>query len=92
MTLVVIGPDRRERFQEYFERRQLPWIVLPDPEGHLLAMWGQAVVWWRLGRMPGAVGLDAAHRVVWTHRGRSMSDLPDWDEALRILSPDPNKP
>lgn len=86
MTVVVIGPDSRQRLQDYFQRNRLSFVAIADPEGGLLEQWGQVVVWWRLGRMPSALGVDSGGRVVWMHQGRWMSDLPDWDEALQTLS------
>jgi predicted signal transduction protein with EAL and GGDEF domain len=44
------------------------------------------VNWLRLGRMPALLAVAPGRRVVHVHKGRSMSDLPDFDRALGALA------
>ncbi len=85
---MAIGPDGPRAFREYFERHGLAFAGIPDPGGRLLALLGQEVNWLKLGRMPALLALGMDGEIVHRHNGRSMSDLPDLDEALRALGLD----
>ncbi len=57
--------------------------AIADPDGQLLEKLGQEVIWWKLGRMPLLLGLDAAGTIQYRHSGRSMQDLPNFEEAMK---------
>jgi hypothetical protein len=77
----VVAPDGPERLRQ----QELPCRVIADPAGQLLGTLGQVSRWYRLGRLPGLLAVDAAGSVVWRHDGKGMADLPDLDAALKAL-------
>lgn len=84
MFVVAVAPDASDALR----RAALPCRVIADPEGRLLQVLGQPFSWWRLGRMPAALLVDAQGRVVWRHDGQSMRDTPAvsaWLSAVRRL-------
>lgn len=83
--IVVIGPDGRHAFAEYWQNERLPFVGLPDPDATVLKQYGQEVSLFRLGRMPAQVVVDKAGTVRFVHYGGSMSDIPSNDELLKLL-------
>jgi len=41
--ILAIGPENAESFRSYWEKKNLPFIGLPDPEHSVLKMYGQEV-------------------------------------------------
>ncbi len=85
VTVLVITPDPPGRIQSYWETHQFTFWAIPDPRGTLLNRLGQETSWWKLGRMPGLILLNALGTEVYTHHGRTMRDLPDFRQALAAL-------
>lgn len=85
-AIVVVGPEDRAAFADYFEHNQLPFIGLPDPGHAVLKLFGQEVNLFKLGRMPAMVIVDKAGLVRFAHYGHSMSDIPENKDVLAALS------
>jgi peroxiredoxin len=83
--VVVIGPEGREAFQDYWGKENLPYTGIPDPKHKVLKLYGQEVNLFRLGRMPAQVIVDKQGQVRYVHYGRLMSDIPDNEELLALL-------
>ena len=83
--VIVIGPEGPEAFAKYWEKEQLPFVGLPDPEHFVLKLYGQEVNLFKLGRMPAQVIVDRDGFVRWIHYGHSMSDIPSNEELLALL-------
>ena len=83
--IVVVGPDGKEAFREYWARESLPFIGLPDPRHTVLKLYGQKVNLFKLGRMPAQVIVDKAGQARFVHYGDSMSDIPANEELLGLL-------
>lgn len=83
--IIVLGPDNSDAFQRYWEKKELPFIGLPDPDHRVLKLYDQEVNLFKLGRMPAQVIIDKDGRVRYVHYGRSMSDIPDNEEILNLL-------
>ena len=75
--IVVVGPEDRERFAEYWKKNDLPFIGLPDPKASVLKLYGQEVNLFKLGRMPAQVIVDKHGVARFVHYGHSMSDIPE---------------
>jgi peroxiredoxin len=84
-VILVVGPDDQTAFQNYWEKENLPFIGLPDPEHRVAKLYGQQVRWLKLGRMPALVVVDKGGKVHYRHYGESMSDIPPNDEILALL-------
>jgi peroxiredoxin Q/BCP len=83
--VVVVGPEDKAAFAEYWENEGLPFVDLPDPEHTVLKRYGQEVNLFKLGRMPAQVIVDKTGRARYVHYGHSMSDIPPNAELLELL-------
>jgi peroxiredoxin len=81
-------PDRsaNKEFSAYWQAHQLPFIGLPNPTHSVLKQFGQEVNLFKLGRMPAQVIVDKHGVVKFAHFGKSMSDIPDNEQLIKILT------
>ena len=85
-VVLVIGPENEAAFAKYWEEHNLPFIGIPDPKHSVLKRFGQEVKIFKFGRMPAQVIVDKAGIARYAHYGHSMSDIPENEELLEILS------
>ena len=83
--IIVAGPEKAEAFKEYWEKENLPFIGLLDPEHRVLKLYGQEVKIFKLGRMPAQVMIDKSGKVRFVHYGHSMADIPGNKELLDLI-------
>lgn len=83
--IVVVGPEGREAFSDYWEKNHLPFVGLPDPKHSVLKLYGQEVNLFKLGRMPAQLLVDKEGQVRYVHYGHSMKDIPSNEEMWEIL-------
>jgi peroxiredoxin len=84
--ILVIGPENPYRFIAYWEANNLPFVGLPDPDHHVLKLYGQEVNLFKLGRMPAQVMVNKSGFARFVHYGKSMSDIPENQELLQLLA------
>ena len=85
IVILVIGPESASSFADYFEKNDLPFIGLPDPEHSVLKLYGQKVNIFKLGRMPAQLIIDPEGMVRFIHYGHSMADIPSNEEILELI-------
>jgi peroxiredoxin Q/BCP len=83
--VVIVGPDDQEAFVAYWQKENLPFVGLPDPEHRVADRYGQEVKLLKLGRMPAMMVIDKQRRVRWSHYGGSMRDIPPNHQVLALL-------
>jgi peroxiredoxin len=83
--IVVVGPEKAEKFAAYWAKEQLPFVGLPDPKHRVLKLFGQQVKIFKLGRMPAQVLVDKPGTARYVHYGHSMADIPANREMLSLL-------
>ena len=83
--IVVVGPDDRRAFQDYWREKELPFVGLAVPTHTVARRYGQIVRLLKLGRMPALMVIDKAGQVAYTHFGGSMQDIPPNGEILTVL-------
>ncbi len=83
--VVVLGPEGRSAFADYWRKEGLPFIGLPDAEHSVLKLYGQQVKLFKFGRMPAQLIIDQAGVVRYVHYGHSMEDIPSNAELLALL-------
>jgi len=83
--ILVVGPDSREAFQQYWQKESLPFIGLADPTHEVARRYGQEVRLLKLGRLPALMVIDPAGMVRYAHYGSSMADIPPASEVLAVL-------
>lgn len=84
-VIVVVGPEDRQAFKQYWEKEQLPFIGLADPQHQVADMYGQQVKWLKLGRMPSLMIIDKRGFIRYWHYANAMSDIPRNQELFDIL-------
>jgi len=85
----VVGPEDAAKFYKYWGENNLPFIGLPNPDHSVLKLYGQKVNLFKLGRMPAQAIIDTDGVVRYVHYGRSMSDIPENDQLLSLIAPNP---
>ncbi|MFC1878818.1 peroxiredoxin family protein [Chloroflexota bacterium] len=84
-VILVVGPDNKTAFQEYWSKNELPFIGLPDPRHHVAKLYGQQVKLLKAGRMPAMMVIDKAGKIRFRHYADSMRDIPSNQAIIRLL-------
>ena len=84
-AVVVVGPDDAKAFARYWAENRLPFRGFPDPEHHVLKLYGQEIKLFKYGRMPAQVLVDRAGVARYAHYGHDMSDIPSTKEMLGLI-------
>jgi len=83
--VIAVGPEDRRTFAQYWEREQMPFVGLPNPDHTVADLYGQEVNLVKLGRMPAQIIIDKKGKIRYAHYGQSMSDIPPNAEILALL-------
>lgn len=84
-AVVVLGPEKPDKFRAYWQENDLPFTGVPDPKHTVLKRYGQEIKLFKLGRMPAQLIVDKAGIVRYVHYGHSMRDIPPNEELLDLL-------
>lgn len=85
VEILVVGPEGEKAFRRYWQKHELPFLGLPDPEHTVLKRYGQEVNLFKMGRMPAMVVVDRQGMARFVHYGHSMQDIPDNEQVLSLL-------
>lgn len=83
--VLIIGPEKADKFQNYFEGKNLPFKGLPDPKHTVLKLYGQQIKLFKFGRMPAQVLIDKEGIVRFGHYGHDMRDIPEPTELISTI-------
>jgi peroxiredoxin len=83
--IVAVGVDSVSSFQEYWNRENIPYIGLSDPEKNVTRLYKQEVNLFKLGRMPLNCVVDFKGRIRYVHFASNMSDIPDNETFLHVI-------
>jgi len=83
--ILVVGPDGKVSFMDYWNKHDLPFIGLPDPDHQVSNLYGQEVKLLQMGRMPAQVLIDKSGRIRYRHLGNSMADITDNRKIFVLL-------
>ena len=72
-------------FKSYRDENGLPFFGLPDPGHSVLKLYGQPIKVLKFGRMPAQAIVDKKGIVRYIHYGKSMPDIPENDQLLKII-------
>ena len=86
VAVLVVGPEDAASFRTFWEREQLPFIGLPDPDQRVSGLYGQEVKLLALGRLPAQMLIDPDGLLRQVHYGHSMADIPTTNETLAPLT------
>ena len=83
--ILCLGPDGPNAYKRYWETEQIPYIGLPDLKNSVADLYHQEVNLLKLGRMPAMFVVNREGQVVYSHYGRSMADIPENEEILKVV-------
>ncbi len=83
--IIVAGPETSQSFQKYWNKEELPFIGLPDPEHRVLKLYGQETSLFKLGRLPAQMLIDTSGMLRYVHYGHSMADIPSNEEIMNLI-------
>ena len=83
--VIAVGPDSAGEFKDFWEQGQIPFVGLADPENEAAGLYDQEVNLLKLGRVPEQMVIDKTGVVRYVHYARSMADIPENDEIIRIV-------
>ena len=83
--ILVVGPENEKSFSNYWQKNDLPFTGLPDPQHTVLKLYGQEVNLFKFGRMPAQVIIDKKGQARFVHYGHDATDIPTNREILELL-------
>jgi peroxiredoxin Q/BCP len=83
--ILSIAPADAEAVRDYWEKEELPFVGLADPDHVVADLYGQRVRLLRLGRLPLQLLVDPEGHIRTRHDARSMSDIPKNQAVLEEL-------
>ncbi len=83
--VIVIGPEKKKAFKNYWRKEYLPFVGLPDPERLVLDRFGQEVSLIKLGRLPAQTLVDKEGIIRFSYYGQSMKDIPPVETTLKAV-------
>jgi peroxiredoxin len=83
--VLVIGPEDKKTFQDYWEMEKMPLPGIADPQHVIANKYGQEIKILKMGRMPALFVIDRAGLIRYGHLGKSMSDIPENEDVIVLL-------
>jgi len=83
--IVVIVPHGAEKTKSYWEKENLPYTGIPDPDGTLGKLYGQEWNLIKLGRMPALFIIDQKGSIAFAQYAKNMADIPENRGLFEIL-------
>ena len=84
-TVLAIAPDTVENARTYFEKQDLPFTSLPDPDRAVYRQYDIKSTMVSLGQRPGLFVIDKDGIVRFAYLGWQQWEIPSIDETLREL-------
>ncbi len=83
--VVAIGPEDRDSFRRWWEKHEMPFAGLADPDHAVADLYGQETHLLKMGRMPAQFVVDKWGQLRYQHYGNSAADIPPDEEILELL-------
>ena len=83
--IVAIAPDTLENAKAYFERNELPFTCLPDPDREVFRLYDVKSAMISLGQRPGLFVIDREGVVRFAYLGWQQWEIPSIEETIREL-------
>jgi peroxiredoxin len=84
-TVLAIAPDSVEHAREYFQKNDLPFPALGDPDRKVFRQYDVKSAIVSLGQRPGLFIVDKDGIVRYAHLGWQQWEIPTIDETLQQL-------
>jgi peroxiredoxin Q/BCP len=83
--VLVIAPDTLEHARTYFQRHDIPFPCLADPDRRVFRQYDVKSALVSLGQRPGLFIVDGEGMVRYAYLGRQQWEIPSVQETLRHL-------
>jgi len=83
--VIAVGPDTLQAFKTYWQKNDMPFIGLADPDHVVAGQYDQEVNLLKFGRIPAQMVIDKQGIARFVHYSNSMSDIPTNQEILDIV-------
>ncbi len=84
--VIAIAPDTQERARAYFEKNDMPFPCLADPERSVFRVYDVKSALVSLGQRPGLFIVDGTGVVRYAYLGWQQWEIPSIDQTLRELN------
>ena len=85
VQILAIAPDSLEQAQSYFERNEIPFPCLADPEREVYRQYDVKSALVSMGQRPGLFIVDGEGVVRYAYLGWQQWEIPSVEETLRQL-------
>jgi len=82
--IAVIAPHKMEKVRDYWQKENLPFLGIPDPDGILGKLYGQEWNLIKLGGMPALFVVDRKGTIVFSQYAKNMTDIPENQDLFKI--------
>lgn len=83
--IVVIAPHEAEKVKTFWEKENIPFIAIPDPDETLGKRYGQGWSLIKLGRMPALFIINQKGTIAFAQYSNNMADIPENGKLFQIL-------
>ena len=83
--LLAIAPDSLENAQSYFQRKEIPFPCLADPDQEVYRQYDVKSALVSLGQRPGLFIVDGEGMVRYAYLGWQQWEIPSVEDTLRQL-------
>jgi peroxiredoxin len=83
--LLAIAPDSLEHARSYFQRKEIPFPCLADPDRQVYRQYDVKSALVSLGQRPGLFIVDGEGAVRYAYLGWQQWEIPSVEETLRQL-------
>lgn len=83
--VIAIAPDTLEHARSYFQRHDLPFPCLADPERRVFRLYDVKSAMVSLGQRPGLFVIDKEGTVAFAYLGFQQWEIPGIDDTLAEL-------
>ena len=83
--LLAIAPDTLENARDFFQRHEIPFPCLPDPDRAVYRQYDVKSAMVSLGQRPGLFIVDREGVVRYAYLGWQQWEIPSVEETLREL-------
>jgi len=83
--ILAIAPDTLDHARGYFQRNDIPFPCLPDPDRGVYRWYDVKTAMVSLGQRPGLFVIDREGVVRYAYLGWQQWEIPSVDETLREL-------
>jgi peroxiredoxin Q/BCP len=85
VQILAIAPDSVEHAQGYFQRNDIPFPCLADPERKVFRQYDVKSAIVSLGQRPGLIVIDREGVVRYSYLGWQQYEIPTVDETLKQI-------